>query len=478
MSMETLRQGAQNARVSGGGKGPMRPHYYTRWKPPTMKAEMTNFLAAPPNEEAVLQVSEPIIVIKGEYADPYQRNPDGSPVTPIPMSEAKHLRVHTYPLFIKPKGGGQGYQTFKDMFCSAGPDPHSPQPCVGCWDEDHGNKDARPKDQRVLNIAHLFWYHEPTLIKDGQIQTSKKDGSQIMVKNECLTHRPESVVLARAHQAGVRNMRQPKECEGCKQGHPFVFGDHRVIQVGLKHLKNLFDIDEHLAKVCATCGTNMLLFRFDCGNPNCNHSMVDIVSSGWTNAQISDFGKSSQQCRACGFHGQPVPYYECGFDDRFAKIGGGCAADVEPVKGSLFDSVIWVQRKGEKTESQYDVTKVQQIGAFKTPNGRPLADHLAQIVKAPFNLDEMYKPDSTDDQAEMINKPNPYALQQPQYQSYGQPPQGAPGYGPPQQGGGYAPPGQYQQPQQGYAPPGAGYPQQPQGYPNMPMPGGRPNYGK
>jgi hypothetical protein len=470
MSMETLRQGAQNARVSSGGKGGTRAAYFARWKPPTMKAELVNYVAAPPSEEAVTQVSEPIVIVKGEYADPFQRNPDGSQINPVPMSEAKHIRVHTYALFIKPKNGGPGYQSFRDMICSAGPDPHSPQPCVGCWDVDHGNKDARPKDQWVLNIAHLSWYHESPYVKDGAIQMKKDNSGPVMIKNECHTHRPENIVIGRAIQNGIRNLRAPRQCDGCQQGHPFVFGDHRVIQVGLKHLKNLFEVDEHLAKMCMTCGTNMLLFRFDCGH--CNATMVDIVSSGWTNAQISDFGKTAQQCRNCGTQALPAPYYECGFDDRFAKVGGGCASDLEPVKGSLFDSVIWAQRKGEKTESQINITKTQQVGAFKTPDGRPLADHLAQIVKSPFNLDEMYKPDSTDEQAEMISKPNPYASQQPQFQQYGQQPQGAPGYGPPQ-GGGYGPPG-YQQ-QQGYAPPGAA--PQPQGYPSMPMPG-RPDFGK
>ncbi len=479
MSMETLRQGAQNARVSGGGKGPMRAHYYARWKPPTMRAEMTKFLAAPPNEEAFLQISEPIVVIKGEYADPYQRNEDGSPKNPIPMTEAKHIRVHTYSLWIKPKNGGQSFQTFKDMLCSAGPDPHSPQPCVGCWDEDHGNKDARPKDQWVFNVAHLGWYHEAPLVKDGQIQMKKDNSGPILIKNECLSHKMESIILTRAAQSGARNLRQAKACEGCQQGHPFVFGDHRVIQIGFKHLTDLSDKDDNLGKVCMNCGTNMLLFRFDCGH--CNTTMVDIVSSGWTNVQISDFAKSVQQCRSCGFQGNPAPYYECGFDERFAKIGNGCPSDIEPVKGSLFDSVIWVQRKGEKTDSKYDITKSVQIGAFQTYDGRPLSEHLAQIVKSPFNLDEMYKPDSTDDQAEMINKQSRCAAQQPQFQWYGpQPQMGAPGYGPPQ-GGGYAPSG-YAPPQQGYAPSGygpqAGHQPQQSPYPSMPLPGGRPNYGK
>ena len=469
MSMENLRQGSQNIRNSSG-KGPQRAAFYARWKPPAMKDPLVNFLAAAPNEEAYLQISEPVVIIPGKYPDPYMRNADGTPVLPVQEIEALHFRAHTFPVFVKPKNGA-GFQTFRDMVCSAGPDPHAAQQCIGCNQADHGNKDAKPKDQWAFNIAHLAWYHSSPLMKDGQVQMKKDNSGPILVKNQCANQRMENIVLTRAAQARAQGFRAPKACEGCQQGHPFVFGDHRVIQVGKKHLDNILDLDVELGKRCANCGTNLLLLYFDCGK--CSEHMVDLASSGWTNAQIAEFGKSQQQCSKCQTVGQFVPYYECGYDERYAKIAGaGCGSDIEPIKGSIFDNVLWLQREGEKTETEFAVKKQELISQFKTPDGRPLADHLAEVVKAPFNLAEMYSPESLDDQAAMINIPNPYAAQQPQFQQYsqygGQPqqPQQPQGFGPPQQGG-YAPP------QQNFGPPTT---QQPQ-YPGMPQPG-RPNYGK
>ena len=460
MSMEGLRQGAQNTRSGGGGKGPQRVSYYARWKPPAMKKELERFLTPAPSEESILQISEPIVLMPGQYQDLFARTAEGASITPPPVIEAYRFRSHTFPVFIQPnKPGQQGFKSFRDIVCSAGTDPHSPQPCIGCYQVDHGTKDAKPRDQWAFNIAHLGWYHQHPFLKDGQIQCKKGTQDPVMVKDQCNAHRMENTILARAVQAQTKNLRAPKPCEGCGNRQPFIFGDHRVLQVGFKHLKNILSFDEELGKKCANCGTFIIRVAFDCAK--CGKEILNIGQSGWTNDQLDTYSKSPQSCQHCHQMDLPKSVYECGFDERYAKVSGGCPDNVEPRKTSVFDCVLWTQREGEATESELIVKKIELISSFKTPDGRPLTEHLKELVKAPYNLAEMYAPDTLDEQAETIRVTNPYATQQQAYTPYGQQAQ-QPSYGP------MAGP-----PQGSYVPPG----QQPSSYPNMPMPG-RPNFGK
>lgn len=492
MSMDGLRQGAQNIRT-GGGKGPQRSAFYARWKPPQMTDVLKRFLAAPPNEESFVQVSEPIVLIKGQYSDPYQRDKDGNPIIPPPVIEAKRFRAHTFPVWIQPKTAGQqGFKTFREIVCSAGPEAHAPQPCVGCFQVDHGSKDSKPRDQWAFNIAHLAWYHTRPYVKDGQIQTKQNSNEPIMIKDECMSHKMENVLLGRAINARAQGVNKKyRQCEGCgqyapqgmqPQQHPYIWGDHRTLQIGWGHLKRIFDLDDEIGKKCANCGTHIIRIAFDCGR--CNNEMINVAQTGWTNEQLDQYSKTHQQCGQCGNVDLPVSVYECGYNEQYMKVGGGCPDNIDPRITSIFDVVLFVQREGEGTDSELVVKRWEPISQYKTPDGRPLSEHLKEIVKAPFNLDEMYAPDSLDDQAETIRVQNPYAQQQQQFQAYpGQPQPG--GYGPPAAGGyGPAPGGP------GFAPPpGVPYPnpygqqpQQPQQgqqpvYPNQPMPG-RPNFGK
>lgn len=469
MSMDQLRRGAQSINQNKGGKGPQRASYYARWKPPAMSDILKKYLAAPPNEESRIQASEPIVIIPGQYADPLARNEDGSPVYPIPVIESKHVLVHTLPVNVSPRNGAP-FRTFKDIVCSCGPDPHAPQPCVPCYQVDHGQKDARPRHQWAFNIAHLGWYHSRPYVKDGQIQYKKNTQEPIMIKNECLTHKMENILLGRAgNQPNIK--KKAKSCDGCttQPAFPFVFGDHRTIQVGSKHLQTILDMDSEYGKKCANCGTGIIRVAFNCGH--CKQEVLDVAAAGWTNEQLDTFSKSplASPCSRCGQAAIPESVYECGFDDNYQRVGGGCPDNVEPRQTSIFDCVLWMQREGDGTDTEIVVTKVELISAFKTPDGRPLSEHLKEIVSAPFNLDEMYSPDTLDEQAATLGIANPYAAPQQQYQPYA----GAPGVpGAPQPG--YGP----QQPQ-GYGPQPTSAPAQPGQplYPGVPMPG-RPNFGK
>lgn len=493
MSMDGLRRGAQNLN-NGKGKGSSRSAFYARLRIPQIAVgagmgkervsfDLRPFLAAPPSEESKIEAAEPVVLIAGEYDDVYAADAQGAKIIPPPKGEALHFRLHSFNVFMAPRNPSErGYNTFRELVCSCGPEPHAPQPCIGCYQADHGDKNARSKDAWAFNMAHLGWYHLTPLLKDGVIQMKRDNSGPVMVKQECMTYKMENVYLGRAIQSGrvpAIIAKKYKECEGCKQRLQHIWGDHRVLQLGFKHLKNILEIDDKVGKRCINCNTGILRVAFDC--EKCNTEMLDLSQVQWTNDQIETYSKSPTACQSCGHQGLPKSGYECGFDDNYNQVAQSCA---NPQKTTIFDCVLWLQREGESTESEVVVKRVELLSQYKTQDNRPLTDHLPEIVKEPYNLADMYKPDTLDEQAESIRVQNPYATQQPQYGSYGgQPSGGYPGSGQqvgpnnaPGQQAGYPAPG----PQPGTYPQQGGYqqggPQQP-AYPNMPMPG-RPNFGK
>lgn len=468
--MEGLRRGAQNVNNGKGGKGGKGRGFYSRWKPPYMAEALKKFLAAPPNEEARMGVSEPIVLIPGEYPDLYARDEQGNPINPPPVTEGLHFRAHTFNVMVPGKNGQKGYSQFRDIICSSGPEAHAPQPCVGCAQNDAG-VDGKPRDQWAFEIVHLGWYHQSPLIKDGQVQKKRNSNEPVLVKNLCDSYSKINQIHARAHQANPRDWKEAYVCEGCQGQHPFTWGEHRTMQVGKNHLINLLDLNDKIGQKCATCGTNILRVAFDCGNPQCGEELLNVASTGWTNQQLDQYSKMQVGCQRCGYQGFPVSVYSCGFNENFQQVAQECA---NPVQMSFWDCVIWVQREGESTSSELVITRVDPITTFATPDGRPLSEHIKELTQNRFDLSEMFKADSLEEQAKRLFVQNPYAAQQPQYQQY---PGQQPGYG-------YQQPGQpqYPQPQQGYPQQQGGY-QQPQqspqpAFPNMGGPPGRPNYGR
>src|SRR5215204_5333214 len=102
MSMESLRRTAQSITNKQQTKSSNKSAYFRRWKPPQIVAatgmgnskvsiNLKNFLAAPPSEEAELEVSEPIVMIRGAYPDIYAVDANGNKDTQA-TSEGLHLR--------------------------------------------------------------------------------------------------------------------------------------------------------------------------------------------------------------------------------------------------------------------------------------------------------------------------------------------------------------------------------------------------
>lgn len=485
--MAGLRRGAAQLNSGKGGRGPTRSGFHARWKPPHLNDDLLKNLT--PEETRGTQIAEPVVFVPGEYADEYQKIDDnGVPLQSPIIQPAFRFRAHTFAVSMKPKNGGKAFTSYRDIVCSAGTEAHAPQPCCGCYYVDHGVKDSSPKDQWVFNIAHLSWYHTVPLVKDNQIQMKKDGSGPVLIKDECWSYMPKNQALLRADQMRRGAPAMGRQCDHCGQRHPFTWGDHRTLQVGKNHLENILALDTQLGQNCANCKTGIIVVAYDC--EHCHQEMLDVASSGWTNAQLDQFSKSQYQCQRCQQVTRPVPAFECGYDLRtMQKVSAGCPDNVEPRPLTLFDVVVWIQREGESTKSAVVVKRWVPITEFTMPDGRlsgmedgrPLVEALKEIAPKPFDLKAMYSPPKLEDQAKIIQRDNPYAQPQgPQYASYG-----APGAGQQLQNGPQSGPyvNNPAQPPQGYGPPaGYGPPQQPQQQqpPQQPQygPPGRPNYGR
>jgi hypothetical protein len=485
MSLGSLRQGAQKvSQNNSGGKGG-RGGFFNKLRIPKLTQQLHNMLR--PNEPA----GDPIMLVKPEqmYDDVYNVDEQGKWTGA--KGDALHVLIHQ----VKGKNK-QGKDKFDDFACTCGPNAHAPQQCVGCQQNDSGNKAVSgSRQQWAFNVKHLVPYHEVPLVdqKTNQFVTKKdKPNEYVMVMRQCQTGTPSERLY---------NMEngQVQPCEYCQRNIPVLYGSPKAYVLGKNHLEELLKIDATLENTCANCMTRLIKVAFSCSR--CNQDILDLSNSQYTNEQLKNFADTPQQCRSCGNVDKPRPMYDCGYDPSgMYRVPNGCPENVTPRPLSIFDVVFYVHKEGEDTQSKLVISPPIPRQHFRTMTGQT---DLEQWLKTPhlsrtFNLPDMFKPLSMDEQAKICGVPNPYAQQQPQYGQYpGPQPQG---YQPPpvQQYG--APPPQYpapqqqQMPQPGYQQPQQQYPQQgyqqpmPQqqpGYPPQPQQGppgapfsGRPDYGK
>jgi hypothetical protein len=448
MGIGSLRQGAQrvsqnSGNKGGGGKG----GYFNKLRVPKLTPELQSILR--PNELP----GDPIMLVQPEtpYDDIYAVDDNGNWTGQ--REAALHILTHQVQVF---KNGRESYAEFT---CTAGPNRHAPQNCVGCQQNDAGNKSvANSRQHWAFNIKHLVPYHEVPLM-DRQTNTIRykkdKPNEPVMVLEACRNGTPSERLYA---------MKNRKQCEHCQRGIPPIYGAPKVFVLGKSHLEELLRVDTHLEQTCANCMTRLIKMAYACAR--CDADLLDLSQTQMTNEQVREYASIPQQCR-CGNAALPKPIYDCGWDPSGAyKLPhGGCPGNVDPRPLSIFDVVFSVHKEGESTQSKLVISPSTPIQHFRTITGNADLPQWLQMqhLQRNFDLKDMYKAQSLDEQAKLCNVPNPFSQQQPQYQQYGaqQPQQG------------YAPAPQYgmvQQPQAPMAPPyGAPVPGYPPAQPQQPQ---------
>ncbi len=473
MGLGSLRQGAQkvsqnNTKDKGGRGG-----YFNKLHVPKLTPALQNLLR--PNEDPGTAV---ILELPAKlYDDVYDTDDQGN--WRGTTGAALHVLIHE----IQTSKNGKPWR--ESIVCTAGPNPHAPKPCVGCFQNDAGNKSVGgSRQQWAFNVKHLAPYHEVPLVdrKNGQIVMKKdKPNEPVMVLEACQVGSPSERLF---------NMENGhfQPCEYCQRNIPLIYGAPKVYVLGKNHFEELLKVNDHLEQTCANCLTRLVKVAFDCAT--CGNELLNLANTQFVNEQIKQYGESPQQC-GCGFTGLPRPIYECGFHPSgMYKVPNGCPQNVEPRPLSIFSTVLYLHKEGDGTQSKLIVSPPIPIQHFRTATGNADLDQWLKLphLSRTFNLHDMFKPMSTDEQAKKCGVADPYAAQQPQYQQYpAQQPQGvAPGQFVPAQQYGTLQPGyppqqafpQQQQPMQGnVAPSFPQQPMQPQMPPGMPFTG-RPNFGK
>lgn len=441
MVMSAFRRSVvADTKQKGGGR---RGSFYDRYR-----------LPAEPAPEAAG------ILLRGEYVDPSpapeQIEIDPATGRPKPVTNPYFkYRQH------KHASNKNGKEWFATEVCSAGHDPHNPQPCVGCFAMDSGNKAVGVGDQFAIGYLHLAYYHGHPLLDDhNQVQMKKDNSGPVIVYDEC-GGRICNFCRAMQNQPIVADSKNPWAGYD-PRSLTTVFGRRRYLEVGKGHLSDISGIDLVVGSMCGNCNSQLVTDGFAC--PACNSLVIDMANDPRTDEQIALEVLKPYPCMRCQRATMLREVVSCDTCESQGKHG---------VQPSVFDVVLMAKRQGEGTKShivRINHMSIEQFGQRIDPSflgGKTLREYVTEMVGQPYDFPEMFRPKSLQDQSKRLELPMPPGHQggQPQYGTYaGQQPQQQQ----PQQQF-YGAPQAQQQPQA--AP---GFPQPAPGYPPQMQPGPQP----
>jgi hypothetical protein len=421
MGMSQFRRSVKADTKRTGGKG-RRGNYYERWRVPQVNAS-------------------PFVLINADYIDP---NPapeeiETDPATGRPIEVKKpYYKRRVHKRVITLQGGKK--RVFEST-CSAGFNPHAPQPCAGCNAIDQGDKTMGVSDVAVFGIVHLATYHRHPIVdrKTGGfvVKQNPQQGQSdlFMVDDECVGRTCNFCRIL----AGQPIIQDPQAREPFPnyraQDIQTFFGKKRYLELGKNHLQHLMGWDATISSLCGNDGAQLITDGFAC--PHCNTLVIDMGQDPRTDEQIMEAVSQPYPCMRCQ---RPVLLKEiiscevCEQNNR------------QPAQYSIMGRVLWGVRQGEDTASQLVLHRhesLQEFGARVPPQMLPQGKTFEQVVtelSAPYDFASTFAPKSVSDQMkelELIGTQGPVPGAMPGYQ---QAPQG------------YQQPPQQYQPQPGMAP--------------------------
>jgi hypothetical protein len=420
----------------------------------------------------------PLMLISAEYVDPTPapEEVEIDPATGRPKEVKKAYAkaiVHTRKAIIN------GKERFLDEICSAGSNPHNPQPCVGCYAEDSGDKSVGKKEIYLFGFTHLIPYHGHPVIENNQVRM-KGDGSGPLINySECQGRTCNFCRVLAGHQALPPSNPNPKPWEIWpgyrREDLTTIFAQRRYTELGKGHLSDLQGWDAIVSSQCGSCRSQLITDGFAC--PSCNNMVIDMSNDPRTDQQIAEAVAKPYPCLHCS---RPVILREVIACDTCAAQGR------QPRQLGIFDVVLWGMRQGEGTKSHLVLQRFETLEDFsRTAQANQLiasalqgktVQQVLQEVGVPYDFASLYAPRDLKAQSERLmlpmpqqagGAPNAYATPQMVYPQanatgavvYGQVPQA--GYAPtPQPPPQMMVPQQYQPqaPQQAYIPPQAAPP--------------------
>lgn len=424
MAMSAFRRSAATEAKQKGGKG-SKGAWYEKLNIPK-------------------QTPTPVVIMHGGYKDwnPPPELVEVDPATGRPkdvLNDFFKYRKHKRKLLNGSK------EEYRDEPCSAGPDPHNPQPCAGCAAMDQGDKSVGISDQYAFTIVHLdLYHHHPMLDKQTRQIVMKQDNSgPVMIFSECDGRTCNFCRVSRGEQPFV----QQGETWPGWQANQFTttFGHRRYLEVGKSHLSDLEGFERSISSICAnpSCGNQLTTDGYAC--PTCNTMVIDMERDPRSDQQIAEAIMRPYPCLRCNKGVLASEVVSCEF----------CASSGRQFQQlSMFDNVLWLFRQGEGTKSHIMMQRAQPIETYGQQltqmgwlQGGKTIRQLLEELGQPYEFDKVFAPRSIEDQQKKLQ----LRPAQPQQSAYGAYPQPGPQYGgqpqmgyPPQQPGapmGYAQPG-------------------------------------
>lgn len=336
---------------------------------------------------------------------------------------------------------------FRDEVCSAGWNPHAPQPCVGCFAQDSGDRRVTVADNFAFGIVHLAVYHRHPLLdkRTGGIVMKRDSNPQVpvMIDSECLVGRNCNFCRVQQGHPPVNDPQNP--WPGFRpQDITTIFGKRRYLEMGKNHLGDLGSWDATVSSYCGHDGSQLITDSYTC--PTCRNRIIDMASDQRTDQQIADAVSKPYPCITCN---RPVLLNEvtaCEVCESQRR---------EPLQLSIFNRVLFGKREGEGTASHLLLDRHMSLDEFARNidprwfGGKTIQQVVEELAK-PFDFEKIFQPRDLRAQSERLQLPMP-------------------GRPPPQQGGMYGQTGVYPY----TPPPPGGFAPAPQGqpYPGQPYPG-------
>jgi hypothetical protein len=389
MVMTSFRRSlkAETKKTGKGGKGFWRE----RWRLPTTHPT-------------------PMLFMDASYVDP---NPAPEQVEVDPQTgrpkEVRHafFKVRKHRRRI-PKNGGEW---FADEICSAGYDPHNPQPCSGCYWMDQGDKSLTVSDYFLFGAIHLAPYHGHPVLDEKNNIMMKKDGSGWVINFAECEGRQCNYCRTLAGVALVPDNNWPN----WQQNHiSTIFGQRRYLEIGKGHLANLESWDNTVSSMCSNCNSQLITDGFKC--PRCHNRVIDMATDPRTDEQILEAAAHQHPCMYCNCQVLLIEEVSC--DACEARGGQGAPYP-------FFGTVLHALREGEKMKSQMVLRRFETLSSFeRTVMGQQLmfgatigqicqGKSLQQIVQEldkPYDFPEMMKPKDLREQAKRLElEPPPSA---------------------------------------------------------------------
>jgi ribosomal protein S27AE len=240
-----------------------------------------------------------------------------------------------------------------------------------------------------------------------------------------------------------RMMCEGRGCQWCEDGWPMVFGNKFYTEISPGQWRHsIHEINTQIQNSHCACGGDIYVLRFECANCgvipvivdddrrevvmdvstfcDCGSDQVGLnletaeaecsaCGRSWSalytmHKNIYSLTRSKQKCGECGYEGYLKPVRFCTTE--------GC--EIKPM--GVFDCQLTVRMTGTKKEKRLVIDNyvVQEPDPrlfdveYQGGAGDEWAPKIVDSHKKPLDLDYLLRPDSTDWQAKLLNKADPF----------------------------------------------------------------------